>query len=282
MHAKTISGFVMALGLCLPSLAPAQHALENPQPRSHQSGLSLISGWKCSAGTVTVSFDGGVPILAAYGTIREDTVSQCGDNNNGFGLLWNWNNLGAGSHVVDVLDNGVVFASAAITVTTLGEEWLTGQSGGGTVNFAGKQVTVEWSESQQNFVIIGVGPQGVVPNVAGTWTFNAAFIGSDCLDGEDGVIFAGTLELAQTGTLLTGTERELFPVDGTVDVDGNFSLVISGFRDRPFKDDCIVAPLIELNGNFLAQTIEVTSTLNFTGSCSGWADCQSRWGGSIS
>jgi hypothetical protein len=283
MHTKTIAGVVMALGLCLPSFALAQHALENPQPNSHQSGVSLISGWKCTAGTVTVRFDGGAPIPVTYGTPREDTVARCGDDNNGFGLLWNWNLLGDGPHVVDVLDEGVVFASATITVTTFGEEFLAGEGGGGTVNFAGKQVAVKWSERHQNFVIIGVGPQGVVPNVAGTWAYHTVPIGSGCLQGRDEVIFRGTLELTQMGTLLTGTQLGVFPVDGTVDIEGNFSLVISGTAEIPFNEDrtCTGVAFVELKGNFLAQSIEVTSLINFTGSCPGLADCRVRWEGII-
>ena len=36
----------------------------------------------------------GQPYEATYGTERLDTVPVCGDTDNGFGLLFNWNNLG--------------------------------------------------------------------------------------------------------------------------------------------------------------------------------------------
>ncbi|HEV8711800.1 MAG TPA: hypothetical protein VGX03_03115 [Candidatus Binatia bacterium] len=85
------------LGLVLPSWA--QGVLENPKDNSFQSGISVISGWKCTAGLVTITFDGGPAVQAAYGTTRADTRRACGDDgNNGFGSLWNWNLLGDGPH----------------------------------------------------------------------------------------------------------------------------------------------------------------------------------------
>jgi hypothetical protein len=113
----------------MPHAAWAQGILENPQPDSYQSGISVVSGWKCTAGTVTVQFDKGPLYTAAYGTIREDTQGVCGDQNNGFGLLWNWNRLGDGQHTVRVFDNGVQFGQATFTVTTLGAEFLRGVTG---------------------------------------------------------------------------------------------------------------------------------------------------------
>ena len=67
--------------------------LENPGPASFQSGLGVISGWVCAADTVEIELNG-VPHEAAYGTERADTQGACGDSDNGFGLLFNWNLLG--------------------------------------------------------------------------------------------------------------------------------------------------------------------------------------------
>jgi hypothetical protein len=128
--------------------------LENPQPHSRQSGIGLIFGWKCTAGVITVRIDGGPPAQAVYGSNREDTRRICGDANNGYALLINWNLVGDGQHRIDVYDNGELFASAIFMVTTLGTEYLTGQSGTYTVNFAGRTVTLQWQESSQNFVIV--------------------------------------------------------------------------------------------------------------------------------
>jgi hypothetical protein len=149
----------ISIGLLFPVLVWAQAQLENPAPSSFQSGIGIISGWKCTANTITISFDGGPQIQAAYGTSREDTRSVCGDANNGLGLLFNWNLLGSGVHTVRALADGVQFASATFTVTTLGAEFLRGASGRyRLLDFprVGTNVVVRWQESAQNFVIEGV------------------------------------------------------------------------------------------------------------------------------
>ena len=87
----------------------------------------------------------------------EDTQPVCGDSNNGFGLLVNWNNLGDGQHPVRALVDGVEFARTTVQVTTLGVKFLQGARGTFELpNFptAGKETTIQWAESLQNFVII--------------------------------------------------------------------------------------------------------------------------------
>ena len=133
--------------------------LDNPNSQTGeiQSGVYPIFGWKCDAGTLTIRFNGTTEVEAAYGTARGDTVGQCGDTNNGFSLLWNWNLLGVGTHVVEALDDGVVFDSVTVSVVTLGQEFPTGLSGTGLVTLSnGQQVTVEWSEPRQGFILTGV------------------------------------------------------------------------------------------------------------------------------
>ena len=85
--------------ICVPTVW-AQQTLENPQPDSFQSGIGVISGWAYNAQTIEISFNGGPRLKAAVGTIREDTHGVCGDSDNGFGLLYNWNRLGDGVHTV--------------------------------------------------------------------------------------------------------------------------------------------------------------------------------------
>ena len=53
---------------------PAGAGLENPSPGSFQSGVGILSGWKCIAGTITARFDGGAPIEVLYGAERSDTA----------------------------------------------------------------------------------------------------------------------------------------------------------------------------------------------------------------
>ena len=134
--------------------------LENPAPGSFQSGIGLISGWICNANRVEIDVDGRATLQAAYGTGRNDTQSACGDTNNGYGLLVNWNLLGDGVHRVRILADGVEVGSATFTVATLGlGEFPRGLKGAYLLpNFpqTGKSTRVQWQESGQNFVITGV------------------------------------------------------------------------------------------------------------------------------
>ncbi len=130
--------------------------LENPGPGSRQSGLGLLSGWVCEADVVEVEINGGSRIVAAYGTDRADTVRMCGDTDNGFGLLFNWNLLGDGVHTVRALADGAEFGRATFTVTTLGVEFLQGRQGETVVaDFPspGEAVRLIWQQANQNFVL---------------------------------------------------------------------------------------------------------------------------------
>lgn len=149
---------VLAL-LWQPAVGEAQVRLENPAPGSSQSGLGLISGWICQATRVDIEIDGRATFQAAYGTARSDTQGDCGDINNGFGLLFNWNLLGDGTnHRVRVLADGVEVATSTFAVTTLGlGQFPTGLTGTGTIpDFPqpGRSTRLQWQESLQNFSII--------------------------------------------------------------------------------------------------------------------------------
>lgn len=134
--------------------------LENPRPGSFQSGISTISGWVCSANFVQILIDGINRLTAAYGTSREDTRSVCGDADNGFGLLFNWNILGEGLHTAALCVDGLCGESIPFFVNTYGTEFLRGIP---PVSFAActntapvpfPTVTVlAWQESQQNWAI---------------------------------------------------------------------------------------------------------------------------------
>ena len=52
---------------------PPEAYLESPAQGSFESGISLIRGWVCQAGTVEVQIDGGARRRVAYGTARGDT-----------------------------------------------------------------------------------------------------------------------------------------------------------------------------------------------------------------
>lgn len=136
--------------------AQAQGNLENPAPDGSESGIGLISGWHCGAGQIEIVFDSRPPLRAAYGTSRGDTTSICGDTDNGFGLLYNYNLLGPGTHTARAYADGALFATRTFTVTTLGGEFLTGLSGSYLLSdfpSPGQGAVVTWQEGKQNFMI---------------------------------------------------------------------------------------------------------------------------------
>ena len=131
--------------------------LENPGAGSFQSGIGVLSGWVCEGDEVVIELNG-VPQPAAYGTARLDTQTVCGDTDNGFGLLFNWNLLGDGAHTVVALVDGVELSRTTVTVTTLGEEFVrdvAGECKGANFPKPGETVTLVWQETSQNFVVTG-------------------------------------------------------------------------------------------------------------------------------
>ena len=118
----------------------------------------MISGWVCEAEKIEIVFNGNAADRwrVGYGTRRTDTQKECGDINNGFGLLFNWNLLGDGEHTVAAFVDGVELGRASVTVTTLEEEFLRDAGGAFTLpGFPGADIAVkiQWQEAQQNFVI---------------------------------------------------------------------------------------------------------------------------------
>ena len=148
------------LGVASPRSLWAQGVLESPPDGSFQSGVSFLSGWVCNANQVSILINGIVFIAqAAYRGSRADTQFICGDSDNGFAAVINWNLFGDGVHVVRILADGVEVGAATVAVTTLGSEFLVGASGECKVRRfpeRGTIVTVEWQQSSQNFVIVEV------------------------------------------------------------------------------------------------------------------------------
>ncbi len=137
--------------------------MENPSPNSFQSGIGVISGWACEAEVVEIvieTADGRtISQEAAYGTERADTEAMCGDTDNGFGFLVNWNQIGDGVHTVVAYVDDMELGRATVRVTTLGEEFLEDTAGScvvGDFPSPGETVTLEWLETIQNFVITDV------------------------------------------------------------------------------------------------------------------------------
>ena len=134
--------------------------LENPRNGSSQSGIGMVTGWVCDALVVDVEInDSPYTHLAAYGTERPDTEKTCGDTDNGFGLLLNWNELGDGEHKIVVFADGAELGRSTITVTTLDDKDTFPKGLEGEFVLDGfpdseSSVVIRWEESLQNFVII--------------------------------------------------------------------------------------------------------------------------------
>ncbi|MCP5426143.1 MAG: fibronectin type III domain-containing protein [Gammaproteobacteria bacterium] len=133
--------------------------LESPSEGSYESGIGLVRGWVCNASGVDVRIDDGDPLSTAYGTYRGDTTAVCGTPFTGFGLTFNWNELGDGPHLLRAFADGVEFASAVFNVTTLGTNYLYDASSQ-TYTLTGfpfpdRDTRVRWSPAHQNFVIVG-------------------------------------------------------------------------------------------------------------------------------
>ena len=158
-------GFARVLGLVLARGAKAQ-VIELPANNGRASGIGAVAGWKCQAGQVTIRFDGGEALPAAYGIARADTQGSCGDRNNGWVMQFNYSLLGDGSHVARVYDNGTQFAESRFTVMTFGVPFLRGVSGAYILeNFpsAGTSARVEWDQASQGFVVTNRSGPGPTP-----------------------------------------------------------------------------------------------------------------------
>jgi hypothetical protein len=155
LQADDIAGIRAIYGRAV--AAAPKGSLENPGNRSFKSGIGVISGWVCDATRVEVAI-GNTRSPVVYGTSRGDTASVCGDTNNGFVTLVNWNLLGDGVHTMRLVVDGVAIGLSEFKVTTFGQEFLRGASGAySLLDFprAGSRAMIEWEESSQNFVIRG-------------------------------------------------------------------------------------------------------------------------------
>lgn len=134
-------------------------ALETPAGGLVESGIGVISGWHCSAQDVSITIDDTVLLgLAGSGTLRYDTAPVCGISTTGFSLLYNWNNLDPGSHVVKMFADGELFATKIVsTIQSAGARFARGLAKTSVLSdfpTPGSSTTIQWREETQSFVII--------------------------------------------------------------------------------------------------------------------------------
>ena len=71
--------FYLALTILTLGRGPAQGGvLESPGDGNNLSGLGFISGWKCNAGRITVTLNGGGHIPVATGQPRAEPLTPSG------------------------------------------------------------------------------------------------------------------------------------------------------------------------------------------------------------
>ena len=261
--------------------------LENPAAGSFQSGAGLVFGWKCSAGAITVRFDAGDPLPATYGSLRGDTLGPCGDEENGYVLLWNWNLLSPGDHSIEIFDDGQLFASTVFSVVSTGVEFLSSHASSTIPNFpfSGDVSTLTWSDATQAFQLTEVekaGPAGA-PLVAGKWLLSLDFVGEDCNWTEAPSQPTGTdiLDLSQDGSALSGLAPSVaLPITGVVKPDEEFSLTTSNVT-RLLDASCMLHQSFVFSGNFLSGTATTTQEFNLSGSCGTRNICAREFTGTV-
>src|SRR5215207_1669972 len=113
-------GVVLFGLIAFPQFAWAQGQIESPEAASVQSGVALIRGWICTANAVEVELDSLPRIAVPYKLPRGDTQGVCGDADNGFAALINWNDVSLGPHTLRAYADGVLFGQVGFVATTLG------------------------------------------------------------------------------------------------------------------------------------------------------------------
>lgn len=133
---------------------------ENPAPNATESGISVFSGWHCTAKSVEVLIDGVSWGNAGIGTRRPDLQEICGHESAGFSFLFNFNELSVGSHVATILIDGNHWVDRDFSIVRSGgtqflrdahrTEYLRDFPAG-----TGAVAKLEWSEPKQSFVVTG-------------------------------------------------------------------------------------------------------------------------------
>ena len=232
--------FCLGLVLLSPAVVSAQSFLGTPANGDKLSGIGVIRGWKCEAGDLTMRFNGGSPIQLPYGSERSDVfdAGACPTSDVGFVAIWNWGNLGDGTHTVVVYDDGEEFASSTFTVTTPGTDFLLGASKRVTVEDfpePGDTAVLEWNQSTQHFEIVEF--MSGAPDVVACEVGLTLMKGQSCTGSVLGINYTFSVnaqgEGCLSGTPLDGcwAEPALLPpevttlgVDATKKADGSWTI----------------------------------------------------------
>lgn len=154
-------------------LAASKGTLENPQPNDYASGIYLFSGWVCEAETVQIDLDGAQLLDVAYGADRLDTVSTCGDADNGFGVLVNMANFAPGEHQATLYADGQQVSQSTFKTA----ERSTGEFAQGLEGCAisegfpsdDSETILTWTTSIQGFQVSEERVHVLADNLDGLW-----------------------------------------------------------------------------------------------------------------
>lgn len=139
--------------------------LETPEENGNVTGIGVIRGWACWNAPriihkVSYQINERKPVEIPYGSSRADTKDVCNDKiNNGFASTINWNQLGDGTHSIRFFVNDELIEQRSFNVNGISDTYIRGLSGQYEIKDfpeEGKTATIEWSEKDQDFILIGV------------------------------------------------------------------------------------------------------------------------------
>jgi hypothetical protein len=241
-------------------------ALENPQVGTPVAGISLISGWHCSAKRLEFSVDGGPREWIPSGSSRPDTAQVCGKVDNGFGYLLRWNNYTPGNHTLVVYADGLEWQRRTVNVVDIGPDMIYGVDTRVRVeNFPwnGRTTVLAWNDAFQQFT--PVEERFDTPPIAGTWRgvilerrsncTNPAYEGNHGTWAQYDVSWAGGIfTIAQSGGTVSCT------YSGTYTTPGN--------RMTGTVHDCSDGKTANFTSTAFKVTdreLEITLAMKFTG-----------------
>jgi len=145
--------------------------LEAPVEGQVVSGVGLIRGWACHVkqngqffegpmiGRISFQVDDWPMTNLAYPTSRKDAESVCGEANSesGFGAVVYWGDFGVGPHEITLYVDGAPHVTHSFTVVQPAEGFLTDLEALyelPSFPSQGRDVRIEWSQSDQNFIIV--------------------------------------------------------------------------------------------------------------------------------
>ena len=154
----------------LPGRLEVEIGLGSPKVGERVGGFGLIRGWACypresglveaTIGRVSFQIDNGNVKPVPYGSRRGDATLRCdGNENTGFAAPINWNRFSLGEHTFRLYVDGREAMNRIVVVSGTGETFLKGLDAEYQLNNFpgdGDVTTVRWSQSAQDFTIIGV------------------------------------------------------------------------------------------------------------------------------